>query len=175
MAGVTLRNSGAEIEPLTLDETVTDAEEARLLHEHIVVYRLDGALFFGAAQWFLTELTAVSDVRIVILRLSQMHVLDATGAQALGEIVDELESRGFTVASKVYSHATNGSSSRCPLDHLAHERQLSTPRRRCQPRPAPPRQLLELARSPAACTRSRRSSRLVVCKPRSGRALASAL
>ena len=54
------RNSGAEIEPLSLDETVTDVEEARLLHEHIVVYRLDGSLFFGAAQWFLTELTAVT-------------------------------------------------------------------------------------------------------------------
>ena len=31
-------------------------------HEHIVAYRLDGALFFGAAQRFLTELTAVTDV-----------------------------------------------------------------------------------------------------------------
>jgi SulP family sulfate permease len=119
------RNSGAEIEPLSLDETVTDAEEARLLHEHIVVYRLDGALFFGAAQWFLTELTAVSDVKIVILRLSQIQVLDATGAQALGEIVDELESRGITVFLKgLQPRHQRILRAVGTLDHLAHERHL---------------------------------------------------
>ena len=35
-----------------------DAEQ-QLLHERIAVYRLDGALFFGAAQRFLDELAAV--------------------------------------------------------------------------------------------------------------------
>lgn len=119
------RSSGAEIEPLSLDETVTDAQEARLLHDHIVVYRLDGALFFGAAQWFLTELTAVSDVKIVILRLSQIQVLDATGAQALGEIVAELESRGITVFLKgVRPRHRQLLEAVGTLDHLAHERHL---------------------------------------------------
>ncbi|MEP7112502.1 MAG: SulP family inorganic anion transporter [Ilumatobacteraceae bacterium] len=119
------RSSGAEIEPLSLDDTVTDGEEARLLHDHIVVYRLDGALFFGAAQWFLTELTAVSDVKIVILRLSQIRVLDATGAQALGEIVAELESRGITVFLKgVRPRHRQLLEAVGTLDHLAHERHL---------------------------------------------------
>ena len=86
----------AEALPVEIDQTV----EAELLHEHIVTYRLDGVLFFGAAQRFLTELTAVSDVRVVILRLPQLQVLDATGAQALGEIVAELEHRGITVLLK---------------------------------------------------------------------------
>jgi SulP family sulfate permease len=71
-----------------------------LMHEKIVTYRLDGALFFGAAQRFLTELTAVSDVKVVVLRLPQLQLLDATGAQALGEIIAELESRGITVLLK---------------------------------------------------------------------------
>ena len=58
------------IEPLPLDDVeIDDDVEADCSHEHIVAYRLDGALFFGAAQRFLTELTAVSDVRVVILRL----------------------------------------------------------------------------------------------------------
>jgi SulP family sulfate permease len=83
------------------DAEVIDQEaEAELLAERIVVYRLDGALFFGAAQRFLTELTDVADVKVVILRLPQLQVLDATGAQALGEIVSELESRGITVLLK---------------------------------------------------------------------------
>src|SRR5207344_1557533 len=91
------RSAEAQLEDLPGDDTITTDDEARLLHEHIVVYRLDGALFFGAAQRFLTELTAISDVRVVILRLSQIQVLDATGAQALGVIVEDLESRGITV------------------------------------------------------------------------------
>jgi SulP family sulfate permease len=80
-------------------EITTDLEAA-LLAEHIVTYRIDGALFFGAAQRFLTELTAVSDVEVVILRLPQLQMLDATGAHALGEIVAELEARHITVLLK---------------------------------------------------------------------------
>ena len=104
---------------------MSDADEARLLHEHIVVYRLDGALFFGAAQRFLTELTAISDVRVVILRLANIQVLDATGAQALGEIVAELESRGITVllsGSRPAHRRILGAVG--ALDNLAHERHL---------------------------------------------------
>jgi sulfate permease, SulP family len=80
-------------------EVDTD-EELRLLREHIVAYRIDGALFFGAAQRFLTDLAQVADVRVVILRLPDIQVLDATGAQALGEIVADLEHRGITVLLK---------------------------------------------------------------------------
>ena len=75
-------------------------EIGELLHDGVVVYRLDGALFFGAAQRFLTELTAVTDAAVLVLRLPDLQVLDATGAQALGEIVSELEGRGITVLLK---------------------------------------------------------------------------
>lgn len=92
------RSASAVVEPLPAEIDATT--EAELFHEHIVTYRLDGALFFGAAQRFLTELTAVSDVRVVVLRLPQLQMLDATGAQALGEIVAELEGRGITVLLK---------------------------------------------------------------------------
>jgi SulP family sulfate permease len=71
-----------------------------LLGEQIISYRLDGALFFGAAQRFLAELTASSDARVAILRLPELQVLDASGAQALGEIVAELERRHVTVLLK---------------------------------------------------------------------------
>ncbi|HET9011028.1 MAG TPA: SulP family inorganic anion transporter, partial [Gemmatimonadaceae bacterium] len=118
-------NSEAERETLPADELLDSTEEAKLLHDHIVVFRIDGALFFGAAQRFLTELTAVTDVRVMILRLSQVQSLDATGAQALGEIVEELESRGITVLLK----GARPSHRRIleavgTLDHLAHQRHL---------------------------------------------------
>lgn len=94
------RTASVESETYASTAEVDDDVEAALLHDHIVAYRLDGALFFGAAQRFLTELTAVSDTKVVILRLPQVQVLDATGAQALGEIVTQLERRGVTVLLK---------------------------------------------------------------------------
>ncbi len=94
------QSASVTIEPFSAGELIDDEREAALLREHIVVYRLDGALFFGAAQRFLTELTAVTDVRVMILRLPELQVLDATGAQALGEIVSELEARHITVLLK---------------------------------------------------------------------------
>ena len=103
-------------------DAVDSREEARLLSEHIVTYRLDGPLFFGAAQRFLTELTAVADVKVVILRLPQLQVLDATGAHALGEIVAELESRGITVLLKgPRPEHLKVLEAVGVLDHLAHE------------------------------------------------------
>jgi SulP family sulfate permease len=102
-AGLALRSiartASATAEPVASSE-VTPDDERSLLAEHILMYRLDGALFFGAAQRFLTELTAVADVRVVILRLPDLQMLDATGAHALGEIVRELEHRHVTVLLK---------------------------------------------------------------------------
>ncbi len=86
--------------PTPIDREVDTDEERELLDEHIVAYRIDGALFFGATQRFLNELARVADVRVVILRLPDLQVLDATGAQAIGEIVADLERRGITVLLK---------------------------------------------------------------------------
>jgi sulfate permease, SulP family len=93
------RTAQAVPEPL-VDDGVGDAEEHALLSAHVLIYRLDGPLFFGASARFLAELTAVTDVRVVILRLGSIGVLDATGARALGEIVDQLADRDITVLLK---------------------------------------------------------------------------
>lgn len=79
------------------EETLSDDEEVALLRDHIAVYRLDGALFFGAAQQFLDEFTEIADVRVVILRLGGVRVIDASGGHALEEIIAGLQSRGITV------------------------------------------------------------------------------
>ena len=92
--------SGVVAEPIPGAAEIDQAEDFDLLRHHIAVYRLDGALFFGAAQRFLDELTAVADVRVVVLRLSQLRLLDATGAAALGEIIDDLQHRHVTVLLK---------------------------------------------------------------------------
>jgi len=61
-------------------------------------------------------------VRVVVLRLPEVQVLDATGAHALGEIVRELEDRHITVLLKG-PRAEHLKTLRAvgALDRLAHE------------------------------------------------------
>lgn len=87
----------ARLDEMPLDEGDHDDEERSLADEHIVAYRLDGPLFFAAAHDFLLELSEVSDVRVVILRMSRVTTIDATGAHVLADTVNRLEGRGITV------------------------------------------------------------------------------
>ncbi|WP_436792881.1 SulP family inorganic anion transporter [Actinospongicola halichondriae] len=84
-------------DPLPLLDRDTVDELRRL---HIATYRLDGNLFFGAVQRFLAALTEDHDVRVLILRLPDLKLLDATGAQAIGELIDDLEAKDITVLLK---------------------------------------------------------------------------
>jgi SulP family sulfate permease len=68
--------------------------------ERIAVIRLDGPLFFAAADRILDEVTSLDGVTVVILRMSQLELVDATGAHVLSEIVQRLERRGVTVLIK---------------------------------------------------------------------------
>ncbi|MFI9585665.1 SulP family inorganic anion transporter [Streptomyces sp. NPDC052236] len=72
-------------------------EEHALLAEHIVAYRIDGPLFFAGAHRFLLELSEVADVRVVILRMSRVTTMDATGALVLKDAVHKLNRRGIAV------------------------------------------------------------------------------
>ena len=72
-------------------------EEQALLDAHVVAYRLEGPLFFGGAHSALLELTEVSDLRVVILRMAHVTALDATAAAVLSETIHDLEARGVTV------------------------------------------------------------------------------
>lgn len=70
--------------------------------DEIALLRLDGAMFFGAAE---RVSQAIVDGKhphasVVIIRMSQLGMLDATGAHTLAEISTELESRGVTVIIK---------------------------------------------------------------------------
>ncbi|ADG74937.1 sulphate transporter [Cellulomonas flavigena DSM 20109] len=96
------RSSGLHREPLAEEsgDRLTADDEHALLHEHIAVYRIDGALFFADVRRFLDELALVSDVRVVVLRLGNVRVLDASGANALVEIVTDLRRRGIVVLLK---------------------------------------------------------------------------
>ena len=78
------------VEQVPLDASDHSAEEQELLAEHIVAYRLDGPLFFAAAHDFLLQLTEIADVRAVILRMSRVSTIDATGAHILDDVITRL-------------------------------------------------------------------------------------
>lgn len=68
--------------------------------ERIAIIRLDGPLFFASADRVLDAVTGMQGVTVVILRMSQLELVDATGAHVLTEIVQRLEARGVTVLIK---------------------------------------------------------------------------
>jgi sulfate permease, SulP family len=93
--------------------------------EHIALYRLDGAMFFGASDRIHAQIRDDQDALVVILRLSHVRLVDATGAHALGELVADLERAGVTVLVKGIQPAHLPVLTRVGvLDELRHEKHL---------------------------------------------------
>ncbi|WP_079138248.1 SulP family inorganic anion transporter [Actinacidiphila rubida] len=84
--------------PLHADLAPADRheQELTLLAEHIVAYRIEGPLLF-AAHRFLLELTEQAHVEAVILRMSRVSALDASGAKVLRDTIERLTRRGTLV------------------------------------------------------------------------------
>ncbi|AZM76477.1 SulP family inorganic anion transporter [Streptomyces sp. KPB2] len=87
----------ARLNQVSLDRGDHSADEHDLLAEHVVAYCVDGPLFFAAAHRFLHELSEVAGVRVVILRMSRVSTMDATGALILKDVVEKLDQRGIVV------------------------------------------------------------------------------
>ncbi len=93
--------------------------------ERIALFRIDGALFFGAADRIHERVTSIADVQVVILRLSQVQLLDSTGASVLAEIVSGLEARGVAVLVKGIQERHEQMLTRAGvIDALAHRGHL---------------------------------------------------
>lgn len=120
-----VRADEVPLDDVPLDESERSAEERSLLDDHIIAYRLEGPLFFAAAHDFLLEISHVSDVRVVVLRLSRVTTIDATGASVLADTITRLEGRGITVMlSGVRPHHQRVLTRLGVYDRLAHERHL---------------------------------------------------
>jgi SulP family sulfate permease len=111
------RATGASREPI--------AGEPHPGDDRIAIIRLDGPLFFAAADRVLDAVTGLDGVEVVILRMSQLELVDATGAHVLSEIVRRLEARGVTVLIKgVREGHTELFRAVGVLDALRHHRHL---------------------------------------------------
>ncbi len=75
-----------EVKGLALDE-----ETLKVLRENkIVVFDIEGPLFFGAAKGFVDALEKNFDVKVVILDMENVPIVDTTGAVVLEDIVERL-------------------------------------------------------------------------------------
>ena len=95
--------------------------------ERIALLRLDGAMFFAVAERISNTITDAHrpEVSVVIIRMSALGMLDATGANTLGQIAGELESRGITVIIKgVRAEHVDLLTNVGVLDALRHENHL---------------------------------------------------
>ena len=72
--------------------------QLRPLREGIVVFELDGALFFGSGDRLLDEADALAaDCRCLVLDMRRVSAIDESGAVALQQMVARLKARGIEV------------------------------------------------------------------------------
>lgn len=73
-------------------------EDKAHLREHVAVYRVDGALFYGNARRFTEIVAGVEEgIGAVILRCHRLQVLDASGAHALQDVRRQLRRRSIPI------------------------------------------------------------------------------
>ncbi|PMY61006.1 MULTISPECIES: SulP family inorganic anion transporter [Pseudomonas] len=64
----------------------------------VLIYTIEGPLFFGAAETFERALAQThSDPRVLIIRLRHVPFMDITGLQMLEEVIGQLHKRGIVV------------------------------------------------------------------------------
>ncbi|MAA96924.1 MAG: sodium-independent anion transporter [Stappia sp.] len=91
--------------PFVAEDRADDAGDARAPYDEaetadpdIVVYRITGAFFFGAAASIGAVLERIADThRVLVLDLSAVPFLDATGANTIRGLADKAVRRGVVV------------------------------------------------------------------------------
>lgn len=88
------RATGVTVEPVAApdDERPGDGK--------IAIVRFDGPLFFASSDRVFDEVMKLDGLVVVILRMSQLELVDASGARILSEVVRAFERRGITVLIK---------------------------------------------------------------------------
>jgi SulP family sulfate permease len=79
------------------DEHLFDEEQLNLPKD-VLLYEINGPLFFGAARQFQETITNTHlQPKVVIIRMRYVPLIDATGFQSLKEIIKTYKSRGIQV------------------------------------------------------------------------------
>lgn len=92
--------SSVEVQRLTERELQQELVYQQLVHlpPSVLVYAIEGPLFFGAVENFERALAQThTDPRVLIIRLKWVPFMDITGLQTLEEVVQKLKRRGVIV------------------------------------------------------------------------------
>ena len=81
-------------------EHLSDRPDAGPGDESIAIVHFGGPLFFASADRIFDEVMRLQGVTVVVLRMSQLELVDATGAHILSDMVRAFERRGITVLIK---------------------------------------------------------------------------
>ncbi|MBL0045216.1 MAG: STAS domain-containing protein [Flavobacteriales bacterium] len=72
--------------------------EFKNVPKHVLIYEINGPLFFGAAQTFTDTMKTVGDKhRVLILRMRHVPFIDATGLHRLQDIIHTMQRRNMRV------------------------------------------------------------------------------
>ncbi|MDN5549330.1 MAG: SulP family inorganic anion transporter [Brevibacterium sp.] len=88
------RATGVTIEEVAADDSAHPGDDS------ISIVRFDGPLFFASSDRVFDEVMELDGIVVVILRMSQLELVDASGARILAEVVHTFERRGITVLIK---------------------------------------------------------------------------
>jgi SulP family sulfate permease len=106
-------------------ERLSDRAEAGPGDGSIAIVHFRGPLFFASADRIFDEVMRLQGVTVVVLRMSQLELVDATGAHILSDMVRAFERRGITVLIKGVKAGHTGLFRRIGiLDALRHHRHL---------------------------------------------------
>jgi len=73
-------------------------EETLDVPEGVMLYEINGPLFFGAARQFQQTITNIpSSAKVIIMRMRYVPLIDATGYQTLKEIIVNFQKQGIQV------------------------------------------------------------------------------
>ena len=97
-----MRRMASSVEVQQLVEHELEAELRTNGHSHLppgmLVYTIEGPLFFGAAETFERVLAQThTDPRLLIIRLKRVPFMDITGLQVLEEVIQQLHRRNIVV------------------------------------------------------------------------------
>ncbi len=76
----------------SFNATMDDTKRELLEKNKIIIYDIEGPLFFGAARSFVDSIEKNFDVNVIILDIENVPIMDTTGALALENIVHKLYS-----------------------------------------------------------------------------------
>ena len=89
-----------ETQPMDAEELNEELREHELdeLPPDVMVFEIDGPMFFGAVENFERALMQThTDPAALLIRLRRVPFMDITGIQTLGETIDDLKGRGVRV------------------------------------------------------------------------------